>query len=285
MNRVLVSLLLLTPSTLAFAAEPLRLTTDGLFKSEPQFLPGGEEIVYSVQEDSRLMTLVKLDLRTKEVVRLHPKSDKPELKPSVADDGKTMVYLRSDGNQGLDVYRGEVGNEEAKKLAEGRNPTITPDGQRVLYSKLMKDESQQIVSIAIGGGDERRLTAFKEPNCFNNWPDVSKGGQHVVFTTTRDADTEIYRMKIDGTEPTRLTNSPGRDIRPRWSPDGKRIAFASQREGQLDVFVMEADGSNIRRLTTSDEIDDYPSWHPNGRRLVFVGQRDGKMDLYLIDVE
>jgi TolB protein len=268
---------------LLFSASPVQLTTDGLIKSDPVFLPSGEEVVYSVQEQSRLMTLVRKNLSTQAVTRLHQESTRPELKPMFAADGVHYVYLRSDGNQQLHVYRGEIDKEEGRRVTEGRNPCFLPDGQRVLYSKL-KDDAQEIVSCNLQGGDERQLTRFSEPNCFNNWPHVSADGNQVVFCTSRDGDIEIYRMQIDGSQPTRLTQSAGRDIRPAWSPDGKRIAFASQRAGQMDLYVMNADGSEVKRLTDSEESDDYPAWHPSGKQLVYVAEREGKQDLYVIEV-
>jgi Tol biopolymer transport system component len=66
----------------------------------------------------------------------------------------------------------------------------------------------------------------------------------------------------------RLTDDPGSDIEPAWSPDGTRIAFASNRDGDWDIYVMDADGGNVRRLTgTRGHRDalrgDYdPAWSP-----------------------
>jgi TolB protein len=91
-------------------------------------------------------------------------------------------------------------------------------------------------------------------------------------------------MEADGGHVRRLTRSPYRDLRPRFSPDGRRIAFTSHRDGNAEIYVMNADGGSPRRLTDHAGRDDYPSWHPDGRRLVIVSQREGRHDLYLIDV-
>ena len=39
--------------------------------------------------------------------------------------------------------------------------------------------------------------------------------------------------------PMRLTNHPGPDFDPDWSPDGTRIAFRSDRDGDWNIYVIE----------------------------------------------
>src|SRR5206468_1029853 len=81
----------------------------------------------------------------------------------------------------------------------------------------------------------------------------------------RDGNDEIYVMNRDGTGVKRLTNDPGEDAYPAWSPDGKEIAFQSSRSGNLDIFVMNSDGSNVRNLTNNPAADMAPSWSRDGR--------------------
>ena len=45
-----------------------------------------------------------------------------------------------------------------------------------------------------------------------------------------DTSNEIYTINPDGTDLTRLTDSPGEDTDPTWSPDGTKLAFASERD-------------------------------------------------------
>ena len=53
-------------------------------------------------------------------------------------------------------------------------------------------------------------------------------------------------MNADGTDQTRLTNSPASDTYPAFSPDSSQIAFDSNRDGNDEIYVMNADGTNRR---------------------------------------
>ena len=80
-------------------------------------------------------------------------------------------------------------------------------------------------------------------------------------------------MHADGTNQTRLTNSPGVDGRPSWSHEGNWIVFTSTRDFELpatlpkfEIYRMKGDGSNPIRLTKNEIYDDYPFIKKNGNR-------------------
>ena len=58
-------------------------------------------------------------------------------------------------------------------------------------------------------------------------------------------------MDADGSDPTNLTNDPGRDTAPAWAPGGAAIAFRAFRgiDAGGEIFVMNADGSAQTNLT------------------------------------
>lgn len=104
----------------------------------------------------------------------------------------------------------------------------------------------------------------------------------VVFAHEGD----VWVMDADGTGRTRLTNDPGEDFDPVWSPDGRRVAFRSHRDGNEEVYVMNADGSEQRNLSRSPTSDYSPAWSPDGTRIAFATDRDpdsGGNDIYVVD--
>ena len=47
---------------------------------------------------------------------------------------------------------------------------------------------------------------------------------HIAFRSYVDGNADIYVINADGSNQTRLTDSPEFDSMPRWSPDGSKIA-------------------------------------------------------------
>src|SRR4051812_12184740 len=91
----------------------------------------------------------------------------------------------------------------------------------------------------------------------------------IAFASDRDGVPQIYTMRPDGSEVTRLTFDDVDDERPAWSPDGTKIAFESFRDGNSEVYVMNADGSGVVNLSDTPFPDIEPAWSPDGTKITF----------------
>lgn len=76
-------------------------------------------------------------------------------------------------------------------------------------------------------------------------------------------------MDADGNNVRRLTNMPGGDEYPSWSPDGSQIAFFSERGGIADTYIMDTNGRNAHRLAKKPIIAVAPVWSPDGTEIAF----------------
>ncbi len=109
----------------------------------------------------------------------------------------------------------------------------------------------------------------------NYEPMWSPDGKRIVFESTRSGNLEVYVMKADGADQTRLTNDNGNDASPSWSPDGNEILFFSDRDSKVNqarswkLYRMKIDGSDQRRVTEYDLSEFRPVLSPNGAQIAF----------------
>jgi Tol biopolymer transport system component len=90
-------------------------------------------------------------------------------------------------------------------------------------------------------------------------------------------------------KPVRLTDHPGLDSDPRWSPSGDQVVFASDRDGNDEIYVMDVEAAQagegskaLARLTDDPARDSAPVWAPDGEMIAFESDRGGDLDIYVI---
>lgn len=104
----------------------------------------------------------------------------------------------------------------------------------------------------------------------------------IVFAAALDgqAEPDLYAIEPDGSALTRLTNTPGAELYPSWSPEHAQIAFV--RDFQL--FVIDADGRNELRLAQTGKERTIngavysttlgpAAWSPDGSELAYLFPR------------
>lgn len=96
---------------------------------------------------------------------------------------------------------------------------------------------------------------------------------------------DIYVAEPDGSDVTNLTNYPGVDWAPRWSPDGRHILFLSNRSGSYDLYRMNPDGSEVTRLTDMPGREGRAVWSPDGTRIAFSAIHNGASKLYTMNLD
>ena len=88
-------------------------------------------------------------------------------------------------------------------------------------------------------------------------------------------------MNADGSDQTRLRDSPYAINSLAWSPDGAELAFSELDPLDTEIYVMNAIGSGLTKLTSNETEDFLPAWSPDGTKIAF--QRDS--DIYVMNAD
>lgn len=80
----------------------------------------------------------------------------------------------------------------------------------------------------------------------------------------------LWRQKIDSTVAQQLTDGPGYDYQPDWSPDGKSIVYVSYQKDAMELWLLDLESGKSQQLTSGGAVNVEPRWSPDGKRIVFV---------------
>ena len=127
------------------------------------------------------------------------------------------------------------------------------------------------------GGQARKITP-EGPSYLHG---LSPDGKTAAYCAFRGPDREqdIYVMPLKGGKETRLTDAPGLDDGPEYSPDGKQIWFNSVRTGRMQVWRMKSNGKEQTQMTFDEDMNSwFPHISPDGKQVVYLAYHDYEID-------
>jgi hypothetical protein len=175
------------------------------------------------------------------------------------------------------IYAADSNGAGARALTEGRGPAWSPDGTKLVFSKvdchaIDWDGDYECTGGLIVIDPETRKTTVLSNDSLGVDPSWSPDGDFMAFTRSDGTYNRLYVSRLDGSPAVRLDPPLAREVRsPAWSPDSKSIAFQCRMDyGDLEICVINRDGTGFKRLTTSRDPDDSPAWSPDGSRIAFM---------------
>lgn len=225
---------------------------------QPELLPGGNTLLYTVARDPWLRHAKDAD-----IVALSLDGESEETAPAVVvERGMDATYLPSGhllfGRQGVlmaaafDPERVELSSEPVEVVRD------VMQAANAWYASLATGAMQ--LSLSESGA---LLYASGGVHTENRAPPV---------WMTRDG--EMTRIRVPDWN-TNLWNG-------RISPSGRKVAYIGPTSSESDVMVLDLDSGGIKRLELPG-TQRGPSWSPDGTRLAFSSDHHGgAMNLYRV---
>ena len=80
----------------------------------------------------------------------------------------------------------------------------------------------------------------------------------------------LWRQRLDSGVAVQLTDGPGYDYQPDWSPDGRSVVYTSYRSDALELWQLDLASGTTRQLTRGGAVNVEPRFSPDGTRLAWV---------------
>ncbi len=193
--------------------------------------------------------------------------------PNWTSDGKCLVYNRNGR-----IHLFDLNTKEDRMIDAGfvdacnNDHVLSPDGTAIAVSHHTKEDGQsRIYVFPLEGGCPTLVTPIA-PSYLHGW---SPDGKTLAFCGERNGQYDVYTIPVNGGVETQLTNEPGLDDGPEYSPCGLYIWFNSVRTGLMQAWRMNADGTNPVQMTFDDANTWFPHVSPDGKTIACITYAKG----------
>lgn len=96
----------------------------------------------------------------------------------------------------------------------------------------------------------------------------------------------LWRRTVASRDATQLTDGPGYDYQPDWSPDGKLVVYVSYQKDAMELWLLDLASGKTKQLTEGGAVNVEPRWSPDGKRLVWVStEYHGRFHIFEADFQ
>jgi Tol biopolymer transport system component len=111
----------------------------------------------------------------------------------------------------------------------------------------------------------------------------------IVFSSFANNVTDLYSMKLDGSDRAQLTANAGQDnLHPAVTSDGRYVVFTSNRAGSRQIWRMNIDGRDQKELTFGEgqkASAQCAALSPDGKEVYFIKRAAGTAAIWKVSID
>ncbi|HZU24871.1 MAG TPA: S9 family peptidase [Bryobacteraceae bacterium] len=275
---------------------PIQITHEGSVNERPRWMPDSQHLVYtSDRGGSSQIWMIDAHGGGARQLTTFATEVSGEL---VSADGKTLLFVST-------VYP-ECGADDACNASHVAQEKATRVQARIYTSLLYRHwtdwqsrRRSHLFAMPMDGGSIVDLTPGTRdvPPFSLGGPDdyaISPDSKEVCFAMNADpvpavsTNTDLFVVPITGGAAKRITENPGADASPLYSPDGHWLAYRRQaRAGyESDRWVLlsldRASGKALELTANLDRSVDEFQWSPDSSRLFFTSLDRGRRAIQMM---
>jgi Tol biopolymer transport system component len=205
---------------------------------------------------------------------------------SVSENG-ILVYANGSMSEARLLWFDRSG----KQLAETAGvdlygfPRISPDGRKLVVSKLSAASSSGIWIFDLNHNTSSRLTFFAGKDAMPVW---SPDDKFIAFASNQGANRHIYQQAANGSgTATPLVAAQGDEILPSWSSDGRYLVFQShsnQGNSPWEIWAapLFGDRKTFPVAQNPHFLQGDAALSPDGKWLAYDTDETGRPEVYLM---
>jgi hypothetical protein len=211
-------------------------------------------------------------------------------------DGRILLSAEQNaGQRGIweaktDLRTGAFLAEPTKILDQATDGGLsaTVDGRRILGVCGQNRADVSIAAIEEPGprlANIRNLTRNQESG--NNYPQAwSADSAEVIFTSSRFGGLDLFRQRLDGSEPVTIVSNSARKFLPQLAPDGRFLLYASQpgdRSSANSLWRTPLKGGVSEEVRIGEPLDEFRCGTQSGSRCILRTTQPDKFVFWELD--
>lgn len=168
------------------------------------------------------------------------------------------------------------------------DPTLSPDGTRMIFLKMLEGREQLFVA-NVDGSDERQLSRDSVDIEDPAW---SPDGKSVAYVRLEGSGRQnaLYVMDLATKAVRRLSPPTQSPIHPAWTSDGSTILYCTNddldppRKNNSEIYGVDVATGRVSTII-SGGVNTYPVPSPDGRKMAFRKMLDVNSELFVADVD